>query len=129
MAEKRIAVLVGQADEPYQQEFIRGIKKQALANGYDVCIFSMFIKYQNNKEREVGDSNIYNLINYNLFDAVIVLSDTIQTPGVKAAVEERIHNAFSGPVVCVDTDSRYFYSFWTDGYQQVYASMKYLKEK
>lgn len=129
MAEKRIAVLVGQADEPYQQEFIRGIKKQAFANGYDVCIFSMFIKYQNNKEREVGDSNIYNLINYNLFDAVIVLSDTIQTPGVKAAVEERIHNAFSGPVVCVDTDSRYFYNFWTDGYQQVYASMTHLIEE
>ena len=63
MADKRIAVLAGQLEEPYQQSFIRGIKKQAFANGYDVCIFSMFIKYQNNKERETGDSNIYNLVN------------------------------------------------------------------
>ncbi len=129
MADKRIAVLAGQLEEPYQQSFIRGIKKQAFANGYDVCIFSMFIKYQNNKERETGDSNIYNLVNCDMFDAVIIMSDTIQTPGVEAAVEERIHNSFKGPVLCVDTDSKYFYSFWTDGYQQVYATMSHLIEK
>ena len=83
MANKRIALLLGQADEPYQQEFINGVKIRAFELGYDVLIFSMFIKYQNTKEREVGDSNIFNLVNFSMFDAVLVLSDTIQTPEVR----------------------------------------------
>lgn len=40
------------------------------------------LKYQDSTDREVGDSNIYNLINFNLFDAVVLCQDTIQTPGV-----------------------------------------------
>ena len=93
MSEKRIALLLGQAEEQYQAEFIRGVEKQAFRNGYDVCIFSMYIKYQNSAEREFGDSNIYNLVNYDLFDAVIVLSDTIQTPGAENKIEQQIHES------------------------------------
>ena len=129
MANKRIALLLGQADEPYQQEFINGVKIRAFELGYDVLIFSMFIKYQNTKEREVGDSNIFNLVNFSMFDAVLVLSDTIQTPEVEKKLEERIYREFNGPVICIDTDSKYFYSFWTDGYPMVYATVSHLIEE
>ncbi|SEQ02087.1 EAL domain, c-di-GMP-specific phosphodiesterase class I (or its enzymatically inactive variant) [Lachnospiraceae bacterium NE2001] len=129
MAKKRLALLLGQADESYQQEFIRGVKKRAFEQGYDVLVFSMYIKYQNTKEREVGDSNIFNLINFSLFDAVIILSDTIQTPEVEKRLEERIYREFNGPVVCIDTESKYFYSFWTDGYPMVYATVSHIIEE
>ncbi|MBR6404507.1 MAG: EAL domain-containing protein [Eubacterium sp.] len=125
----KIALLVGQADEAYQQEFISGVMKQAFKRGYSVCVFSMYIKYQNSKEREVGDSNIFSLINYDMFDAVIILSDTIQTPGVEQKIEETIHNSYSGPVICVDVDSPYFESYWTDGYSAVYSLVSHLIEK
>ena len=64
-----------------------------------------------------------------MFDAFIILSDTIQTPGVEKEVEKRIHRNFNGPVVCIDTDSEYFYSFWTDGYSAVYATISHLIEE
>jgi len=129
MSEKRIALLLGQAEEQYQADFIRGVEKQAFRNGYDVCIFSMYIKYQNSAEREFGDSNIYNLINYDLFDAVIVLSDTIQTPGVEKKIEQQIHESFKGPVICIDVDSPFFSDFWTDGYVSVYSTISHLIEE
>ena len=129
MKNNRIALLLGQADEAYQSEFIHGVMKYAFMKGISVCVFSMYIKYQNKKEREYGDSNIYNLINYDLFDGIIILADTIQTPGVEKALEEKIKERFDGPVVAIDTDSKYFFSFWTDGYDSVYALMEHLIEE
>ena len=129
MSEKKIALLVGQTDEFYQQQFISGVRRRACEYGYDVYIYAMYIKYQNNKNREIGDSNIYNLIDYSNFDAVIILSDTIQTPGVNDRIEEQVHSSFDGPVVCIDRDSKYFHSFWTDGYSSVYSLVSHFIEE
>ena len=126
---KKIAVLLGQAEEAYQSGFMKGLMERAFEQGFDVYAFSMYIKYQNTKEREVGDSNIYNLINYDLFDAVIIMSDVIQTPGVEKEIEEKIHKVFKGPVICVDTTSEYYNSFWTDGYYSVYKLISHLIEE
>ena len=129
MAErKRIALLMGQADEFYQERFVKGFLKQAFSQDMDVCIFSMYIKYQDTPAREIGDSNIYRLINYSRFDAVVILMDTIQTPGVAAALEEEIKERFSGPVLVVDLESRFFKTIWTDSYTPVRKLIDHLIE-
>ncbi|MBR4759143.1 MAG: EAL domain-containing protein [Lachnospiraceae bacterium] len=128
MERKRIALLCGQADEAYQREFISGVMEKAFEADMDVCVFSMFIKYQNSKTREKGDSNIFSLINYNMFDGVIIMADTIQTPRLMEKLERRIHDAYKGPVVCVDRESEYFQSFWTDGYKAVYDMTTHIIE-
>ncbi len=124
----RIAVLVGQADENYQHKFIEGFTEQAFKQNYDVCIFSMFKKYQNTSERELGEGNIYNLINYDLFDAIIFMKDTIQTPGLAAKLENTIHEKFNGPVLCIDIESKFFPTIWTDGYTPVRSLVDHLIE-
>ncbi len=129
MAGKKIALLLAQPDEPYQQKLMRGVMKKAFSRGYSVTAFSMYIKYQNNRERELGESNVYNLISPDQYDAVILFSDLIQTPGVEEKLEERLHREFKGPVICVDTESRYFRSFWTDGYEVVYAEVSHMIEE
>ena len=118
-ARKRIALLLGQADEYYQERFIKGFLKQAFEDDMDVCVFSMYIKYQDTPAREIGDSNIFHLVNYSKFDAVVLLLDTIQTPGVASDLEEEIKSRFSGPVLVVDLESKYFKTIWTDGYTPV----------
>ncbi len=125
---KRIALLMGQADEFYQERFAKGFLKQAFSDDMDVCIFSMYIKYQDTVAREIGDSNIFNLVNYSLFDAVVVLLDTIQTPGVADALEDEIKNRFSGPVLVVDLESKHFRSIWTDSYTPVRKLIDHLIE-
>ena len=128
MARRKIALLVAQADEEYQSDFVRGVMENAFSHDADVCVFSSYIKYQNSKAREIGESNIFNLVNYRLFDGVIVLSDMIQTPGVEKSIQEKLHASFSGPVVCVDAESDYFHTFWTDGYKAVYDTISRMIE-
>ena len=128
MKRRKLALLVAQADEEYQSDFISGALEKAFSYDTDICVFSMYIKYQNTRDREIGDANIFNLINYALFDGFIVLSDMIQSPGVEKAIQERLHENFDGPVVCVDTESEYFHTFWTDGYQAVYDTVSHLIE-
>ncbi|MBR5421633.1 MAG: EAL domain-containing protein [Lachnospiraceae bacterium] len=127
-ARKRIALLMAQADENYQEKFIRGFLRPLFAEDFDVCIFSMYIKYQDTTTREVGESNIYSLVNYSLFDAVVLLSDTIQTPGVLQALEEKIHECYTGPVLVVDARSTYFPSIWTDSYTPFRSLVDHLIE-
>ena len=87
---KRIAILTGQADEEFQSRFIKGFLEQAHVNDQDVCVFSMFLKYQDSVEREVGEANIFHLPNWDLFDGVAIMKDVIQTPGTNEEIENTL---------------------------------------
>jgi len=129
MSRKKIAVLIGQADEEQQSRFISGFLKQSRTYDYDVCVFSMHRKYQNTESREIGDSGIYQLINFAFFDAVVFVKDTIQTMGVADSIEKKLAAEFEGPVLCTDATSEAFPSIWVDGYTPVYQLISHLIEK
>ena len=93
---KRICVITAQVEENTQNHFMQGLMKRAYELDYDVCVFSMFLKYQDSTDREIGDSNIYNLINFDLFDAVVLCQDALQTPGLVKKLEKRIKSEFPG---------------------------------
>ena len=116
MGRKRIAILLGQADEENQVAFIEGFLSRGFENDMDVCIFSMFRKYQNSVEREEGDSSIFALVNPDRFDGIVILKDTIQSAGKAQEIEEKLHKKFRGEVLVVDQDSEYFPYVMTDGY-------------
>ncbi len=128
-AKKRIAILVGQADEEYQKRFIKGCLEQAFSDGFDVCVFSMYRKYQNTPVREAGEANIFRLMNCQLFDGIIMLKDSIQTAGTAEWLEEHIHDAFHGPVFVFEKDSKYFKYVITDGYTPIVKLVSHLIEE
>ena len=125
-ARKRIALLLGQAEEFYQRRFIDGFLQQAFEADLDVCIFSMYLKYQDTEARERGDTRIYSLVNFSLFDAVVVLPDTIQSPGVAKEIEDRIKKEFDGPVLYVDLENDTFPYILTDSYTPVKQLIEHL---
>ena len=57
----RLALLAGQVDETRQSRFVNGFLQQAFSDDFDVCIFSMYRKYQSSSVREQAEMNIYNL--------------------------------------------------------------------
>ena len=126
---KRIALLVGQPEEDNQALFIKGFLEQSFLYDYDVCIFAMYQKYQETQNREVGESHIFSLIEYHLFDAVVILADTIQTPQVADRIEHQLKNCFSGPVICVDRESKYFPTVMTDHYTPTKRLISHLIEE
>lgn len=123
---KRIAMFVGQANESYQSRFISGFLKNAFASGYDVCIFSMYRKYQDTPEREQGESNIFSLMSPDKFDGAIILKDSIQTENAAEKLELHLKNIFDKPIVVIEKESELFPSICTDCYSDVFELVTHL---
>ena len=131
MAEKRkrIALFVGQADEWYQSTIISGFLERAFEHDLDACIFSMYRKYQDTAERELGESNIFSLMRPEDYDGAVILEDSIQTAGAAKRLEERLHEQFGDkPVLVVEQDSPYFPYIFTDGYSAMVELVDHLIE-
>ena len=129
MSRKRIAVLLGQPEEYNYERFLKGFLKEAFDRDYDVCVFSMFIKYQLTPERCIGESSIFKLVSYEKFDAVVVMADTIQTEGVVQRIEEDLQKRCRCPVLFVDKESKYYPSIHIDNYGPEKAIISHLIEK
>ncbi len=125
---KRIAVLTAQPEENTQSLFMEGFAKEAYDHDFDVCVFGMHMKTQDTAFREQGDSNIFNLINYDEFDAVVVLADVIQTTGVEERIEEHLHKTYQGPVIFIEKDSKYFPTIHLNHYKSFKNIMDHLIE-
>lgn len=128
MARKKIALLVAQPDENYQELFIKGFLKEAYACDFDVCIFAMYQKYQETKSRERGNANIFSLPDYDLFDGIVIMADTIQTPGALKKLETELNEKYNKPVICIDKESESFKTIITDHYTPVKQVISHLIE-
>lgn len=126
---KRIALLLGQPGEDYQKDFIEGFLKQAFEYDMDVCVFAMYHRIQESKPRETGESNIFKLIQYDLFDAVVILSDTIRTPGVLYNIEKLLKETYKGVVLCVDKESMNFPTIMMDNHVPIVKIVSHLIEE
>ena len=125
---KRVAILVGQADEYYQAEFICGFEKQAFSYDWDVCVFSMYQKYQSSTEREQGETSIFSLVPYEDLDGIVMMLDTLQTPGLADSIEQAAHERAKCPVISVDKKSKYFFSIFPNHYEGVKQMVNHLIE-
>lgn len=125
---KRICVILAQLEEKTQKGIMEEFTKEAYAHDYDMCIFSMHQKYQDTELRNIGDSNIYSLINFDLFDGVLLFLDTLLFEGLAEGIEERLHNEFSGPVIVVDKESKYFEHVMMDHYTPLVKIVDHLIE-
>ena len=126
---KKLALLVGQADENFQSRFISGFTKRAFALGRDVAVFSMYKKYQDTVDREYGESNIFSLLRPDFFDGIVILKDSIQTAGLAERLEEKLKESYTGPVLIVDLDSKYYTSIFIDCFTPVMRLTNHLIEE
>ena len=125
---KRICVLLAQLEEQTQNRFMSAFTKEAYAHDYDICIFSMYQKFQETDLRNIGDSNIYSLANFSQFDGLVVLLDTILTPGFEFKLIKRIKEEFQGPVIVIDRESEDFDYILIDHYTPFKRIMDHLIE-
>ena len=123
---KRICVLLAQLEEKTQKSFMKAFLKEAYSCDYDVCIFSMYQKFQERDLRDIGDSNIYSLINFKEFDGVVILLDTILTPGFEEKLLARVKEEFNGPVIVVDKQVEDFEYILIDHYTPIKKIMNHL---
>ncbi|MBQ4465598.1 MAG: EAL domain-containing protein, partial [Oscillospiraceae bacterium] len=97
--------------------------------GYDVCIFSMYRKYQDTTAHEAGESNIFSLMNPEKFDGAIILKDSIQTEHAAQKLEAHLKSVLSAPIIVIEKESALFPSICTDCYSAEYELVSHLIEQ
>lgn len=101
MQRKRLAVVLSQAENTYQKNLLIGLTGEAFRCGFDVCVFTTFIKDGTPEEYRIGESNIFHLINPEKFDGAVILPDTIKFAGITRKVVSDFQR-LELPVVTID---------------------------
>ncbi len=98
-----IAVVVAGIDEEYQNNIINGINAFTRKNGINTSYFSAFGGVLESRRYDIGEYSIYNLMNLEKFDGIILMTNTICAPDEKSAIITRVQE--SGiPAVVFDCD-------------------------
>ncbi len=105
-ARKRLGVVTVCPDSDFQQRVLSGIYAQAVQYNYDVFVFSPLSHVSTkSKDHVKGELNIFNLINFDLLDAVIITPVPMQEEGTTYIVEnllKQFKEKCKVPVVSID---------------------------
>ncbi len=126
---KLIGVILSEAEELYQHKLLKGIINECYFLDYDVAIFTTFIKNTGIPEYKLGEKNIYNLMNFECFDGIIVAGITLAMDHLQQEIEEMLLKECKVPVVYVDQVSRNFPSLCTNDKKAMEQLTDHLIEK
>ena len=100
---KQIAVIVAGIDEEYQNSVIDGISAAAKKMNANVACFAAFGGVIASGKYDIGEYNIYQLVNYDLFDGVILMTNTVCDINEKKKIINRVKEA-GIPAITLDGD-------------------------
>jgi diguanylate cyclase (GGDEF)-like protein len=116
---KLIGVIISEVEGSYQHKLLTGIMTKCYSLNYDVVVFATFVKNTYLKEYNLGEKNIFHLIEFDLFDGIIVASTTLAMEGLKQEIQNLLLEKSKCPVIYVDEISKHFPSVCTN--DRVYA--------
>ena len=104
MAEnKHIAVIAAGIDEEYQKTVIDGIIDCARTHDANLSFFAAFGGVLGSPKYDLGEYNIYRLVNFRKFDGVILMTNTVCDPDMKHLIVSTVKE--SGiPAIFLDCD-------------------------
>ena len=109
-----IAVVVSGIDEEYQYNIICGINKFAKEHDINISYFVAFGGMLGNKKSDIGEYNIYKLIDFSKFNGAILMTNTINDTNVKENVIQNVLKAKIPAVVFDCSDYPEFYNISID---------------
>lgn len=98
---KIVAVCSAGINLDYNDELLKHLYDLGEEYGFKILFFNSFSELYHNGKHDIGESNIFQLINYRMIDGVIILSETIKNAAIREniAAEAASHNI---PVVSID---------------------------
>ena len=100
---RNIAVMVAGTDEEYQSSLLSGIAEAAKLYHLNVSVFASFGGVLVSEQNDIGEYNIYSLIDYDSFDGAILLTNTICSTDVRRKICHSLIRA-NVPTVIFDSD-------------------------
>lgn len=98
-----IAVMLAGPDEEYQSNIISGINRFARENDVNISYFAAFGGMLASRSFDIGEYSIYNLVDFNRFDGVLLMTNTICDPDVKELIVKKVRKA-GIPAVVIDNN-------------------------
>jgi len=115
MRRRNIAVLMTAADSESQAKELRGIEAYAKSHGCNVAVFLWFTGAFETKKHNMGEVNIVNLPDLNLFDGVIVVHNALHVEENRKMIEG-ILDELTCPIVGIRCKIKDYYMVRTDNY-------------
>lgn len=121
----KIAVIVSGIDEEYQNTILKGIHEFGAMHNINICHFMAYGGVLKNQTYDIGEFNIYNLVNYSKFDGAILLTNTISSPTITDNIIRKVREA-GIPAVCIDNNIEGFYYIGIDNYTAMRGMVKHI---
>lgn len=122
-ASKNIAVLMTGVDSDVQARMLKGIEQCGKEKDCNIAVFNWFTGAYEREKHNQGEVNIAFLPDFNLFDGVIIFSNTFHIESNQRRLKELLKN-LTCPIVCVGSKMEDYYYVGTDNY----AAMRKLVE-
>ena len=127
---KRLALLISDPSADYSQSVITGVRDQCAKYNYDLLVFSTMVKVCHpDKVYLRGELNIFNLINYDLVDGVLVASLALVEDQVKEVLEKLesdLRQHCTKPVISLDLPFADYPVVYTDDRKAIRQVVKHL---
>ena len=125
---KKIGVVTSEHYDAFQQKMLLGIQEEAYARDYDVLVFSSFVKGQMWNDYQMGEMNVFSMINYDKLDGVIIVSEQLaEFPKVFSELEA-LREKYPRKVVRVDNEAAELPCVLEDTGKNIHCIMEHLYE-
>ncbi len=101
---KTIAIVFGHIINEINGDLFAGIVSQAKALGYNAAVFSLFSLNDELHPHQMGEENIYRLINFDKIAGVIYCDNSIWAAEMRKRITALLEEDAKGRVVCVNSN-------------------------
>ena len=126
---QEIAVIVAGIDEEYQISVLEGINKYATENSLNISYFTAFGGVMTSSFFDIGEYNIYELINYDRFDGFILMTNTINDQNTKERIISNVIKSGRPAVVFDCSDYPEFYNISIDNSGAMQEIVRHIIDK
>lgn len=126
---KTIGVFVCKLPEYFQRTLCGALADEAVANGYNLVVFSTFGEYDNNHDYVEGESNCLYIPNYDELDGIILCLDVFDIPGMVGKLIEQVKEKAHCPVISIRQKRDEFISVLSDDKKAIMAMVDHLVDE
>ena len=113
---KKIVVVVSGLDEEYQYNIFKGINTYAYAHNMNISYVAGFGGMVGSRTFDIGESSIYNLIDYTRFDGAILMTNTFGDTDMRNSIFRKVVAAGIPAVVFENHENSDFYDISIDNF-------------
>ena len=118
---KLIGVCLARIQDYYNADLLNELNVQAVRKGYKLVVFNSFVDFYKKDGFDEGASAIYDLANFNVLDAVIVIGETFHDDLIVKNICERALE-YDIPVILINDKLEGCYSIYKE-YKDTYKKL------